>query len=262
MAKVRFLAHGRTWDVEVPKGTSLLAASKEIHAPEGDACGAANALAGTFSRRLHPSGMELGLPSHLRATASGLLAGGSGSVAIIGGVVFVQRLGLPLSVLWLGERDRAIAAVALFGAAALGFVRARASDHLARTVRLNLLELYLRPFERGPAPLLPSPEAVTSRLATALPVLVSWAVDGIAVVIAAAAAVPAVMLLLAHALGAPVLLPLGAAGLVGAGVTMATSPRVEAAWTRAWERSRALLTALSAGFSGAIDLRANGRSRA
>src|SRR4029077_17594658 len=39
MAKVRFLAHGRAWDVEVPPGTSILKASKEIHAPEGDACG-------------------------------------------------------------------------------------------------------------------------------------------------------------------------------------------------------------------------------
>src|SRR4051812_25516322 len=39
MAKVRFLAHGRDWEVEVPVGTTLLAASKECHAPEGDACG-------------------------------------------------------------------------------------------------------------------------------------------------------------------------------------------------------------------------------
>ncbi len=39
MAKVRFLAHGRDWTVEVPIGTSLLQASKTIHAPEGDACG-------------------------------------------------------------------------------------------------------------------------------------------------------------------------------------------------------------------------------
>jgi ferredoxin len=39
MAKVRFLAHGRDWTVEVPVGTSLLQASKQIHAPEGDACG-------------------------------------------------------------------------------------------------------------------------------------------------------------------------------------------------------------------------------
>lgn len=39
MAKVRFLAHGRDWIVEVPVGTTILAASKQIHAPEGDACG-------------------------------------------------------------------------------------------------------------------------------------------------------------------------------------------------------------------------------
>ncbi len=39
MAKVRFLAHGREWDVEVPLGTTILSASKQCHAPEGDACG-------------------------------------------------------------------------------------------------------------------------------------------------------------------------------------------------------------------------------
>ena len=39
MARVRFLAHGRDWTVEVPLGTTLLQASKQIHAPEGDACG-------------------------------------------------------------------------------------------------------------------------------------------------------------------------------------------------------------------------------
>jgi ferredoxin, 2Fe-2S len=39
MATVRFLAHGRDWVVEVPVGTTLLEASKKIHAPEGDACG-------------------------------------------------------------------------------------------------------------------------------------------------------------------------------------------------------------------------------
>ncbi len=38
-AKVRFLAHGRDWTVEVPVGTTILAASKTCHAPEGDACG-------------------------------------------------------------------------------------------------------------------------------------------------------------------------------------------------------------------------------
>ena len=39
MAKVKFLAHGRSWDVEVPLGTSILEASKQVGAPEGDACG-------------------------------------------------------------------------------------------------------------------------------------------------------------------------------------------------------------------------------
>ena len=39
MAKVRFLAHGLSHDVEVPLGTTILQASKQAHAPEGDACG-------------------------------------------------------------------------------------------------------------------------------------------------------------------------------------------------------------------------------
>lgn len=39
MATVRFNAHGRSWDVEVPVGTSVLQASKLVGAPEGDACG-------------------------------------------------------------------------------------------------------------------------------------------------------------------------------------------------------------------------------
>jgi ferredoxin, 2Fe-2S len=39
MAKVRFLAHGRAWEAEVPVGKTLLEASKSVGAPEGDACG-------------------------------------------------------------------------------------------------------------------------------------------------------------------------------------------------------------------------------
>jgi ferredoxin, 2Fe-2S len=38
-AKVRYLALGRSWEVDVEEGTSLLAASKVCGAPEGDACG-------------------------------------------------------------------------------------------------------------------------------------------------------------------------------------------------------------------------------
>jgi ferredoxin len=38
-ATVKLLAHGKTWEVEVPLGTSLLKAAKKVEAPEGDACG-------------------------------------------------------------------------------------------------------------------------------------------------------------------------------------------------------------------------------
>ncbi len=37
MAKVRFIDQGL--EIEVPVGTSILQASKLVHAPEGDACG-------------------------------------------------------------------------------------------------------------------------------------------------------------------------------------------------------------------------------
>jgi 2Fe-2S ferredoxin len=39
MVKVRFLAHGRAWEAEVPVGSTVLQASKSVGAPEGDACG-------------------------------------------------------------------------------------------------------------------------------------------------------------------------------------------------------------------------------
>ncbi|MFT3775550.1 MAG: ATP-binding cassette domain-containing protein [Minicystis sp.] len=192
--------------------------------------------------------------------ARALLAGGTGTLAIIVAIVFAQRLVLPIAVLRLDEREPAVAAAAILGATVLGFVRARLVDRLARVIRLNLLELYLAPFERGPTPLLPSSEAVTARLANAMPLLVTFAADGLAIFIAAALAVPVVTLLLAHALGAPVLVPLALAGLAGAAVTVLAAPRVEAAWTAAWERSRAFYTAISAGFEGAVDLRAHGRA--
>lgn len=39
MATIRFSAHGNTWEVEVPVGSSILEAAKKCGAPEGDACG-------------------------------------------------------------------------------------------------------------------------------------------------------------------------------------------------------------------------------
>ena len=39
MATVRFRALNRTWETEVPVGTSLLKAARGCGAPEGDACG-------------------------------------------------------------------------------------------------------------------------------------------------------------------------------------------------------------------------------
>jgi hypothetical protein len=125
----------------------------------------------------------------LSATARGLLAGGWLSLGLIAAIVAVQRLALPVSVIWLGDWGYELAAAALFGAAALSFVRARAADRLARAVRLSLLDVHLRSFEHGAATSLPSSEAITARLAVALPTLVSWAVEGVAVAVGAAAAV-------------------------------------------------------------------------
>jgi 2Fe-2S ferredoxin len=39
MATVRWKAHDKTWEAEVPIGTDLRTAAKEIDAPQGDACG-------------------------------------------------------------------------------------------------------------------------------------------------------------------------------------------------------------------------------
>src|SRR5207248_1622719 len=85
--------------------------------------------------------MAAALPVRLRGVAGALLRGCGGSVGIVAAVIFVQRLALPLSVLWFGAQGYLTATAALFGAAALSFVRARAADRLARAVRLNLLEL-------------------------------------------------------------------------------------------------------------------------
>jgi 2Fe-2S ferredoxin len=39
MPTVRFHAHGKTWDADVPIGESILSGAKAVDAPEGDACG-------------------------------------------------------------------------------------------------------------------------------------------------------------------------------------------------------------------------------
>ncbi|UQA55315.1 ATP-binding cassette domain-containing protein [Polyangium aurulentum] len=198
----------------------------------------------------------------LLAPARALLRGGAGSLAIVAATALAQRVALPLAALWLGDRGERAAAAALFAAALLSFVRARAAHQLAQTVRLRLVGLYLGPLERGEVVPPPSSDAITARLATALPTLVSWAVEGVAVVVASAVAVPVVAALLAYALGPAALVPLGFAGAVGAAITMGTSSRVEAAWTRSFERSRGLLESMSAAFTGAAELVAHGRAGA
>jgi ABC-type transport system involved in cytochrome bd biosynthesis fused ATPase/permease subunit len=103
---------------------------------------------------------------------------------------------------------------------------------------------------------------ITARLGNAFPTLVSWAVDGVAMVLAGLLALPLVTALLAYSLGPAVLVPLGVAGVTGGLLTMASARRVERAWTLAWERSRELLVDVHAGHAGAVELRAHGRSRA
>ncbi len=193
-------------------------------------------------------------------TARALLSGAAVPLVVVAASVLAQRLMLPFAVLSLQNRAHAVAA--LLAAAALGFVRTRAADVVARRLRLNLLDLFLAPFVSGPAPSLPAGEAVTARLAADLPRLVTWANDGIALVLAAALAIPAVVVLLASALGVRVLVPIGVAGLVGAATTTLASRHVSAAWTAAVDRLRALFTSVAAGWEGAVDLRAHGRASA
>ena len=189
-----------------------------------------------------------------------LLAGGAAPLVVVAASVLVQRLLLPLAAINLESRVLAVAA--LLGASLLGFVRSRAADAVGRIIRMNVLELYLGPFERGPAPALPSPEVVTARLGTALPRLVAWAVDGVALIVAAAVAIPIVVSLLVHALGVRVLVPIVIAGVAGGLVTVAASRSVTVTWTKSWDRSRALFVDIAAGYEGAIDLRAHGRAGA
>jgi 2Fe-2S ferredoxin len=39
MGKIRFKAMGKTWEGEIPVGSSILGAARGCDAPEGDACG-------------------------------------------------------------------------------------------------------------------------------------------------------------------------------------------------------------------------------
>ena len=86
-----------------------------------------------------------------------LLTGGAAPLVVVAASVLVQRLLLPLAAIDLESRVLAVAA--LLGASLLGFVRSRAADAVGRVIRMNVLELYLGPFERGPAPALPSPRS-------------------------------------------------------------------------------------------------------
>ena len=190
-----------------------------------------------------------------------MLRGAGPSLVVVAAAACAQRVALPLAALWLGDRGTRDALVLLAAAAALSFVRARAADALAREVRLRLLDLFVAPLERGVVVALPPPEVTSARLSTALPVLVSWAVEGVAILLAGVIAVPVVTALLVSALGASALAPLLAAGLAGALVTWLGASRVEAAWSSVFERSRILLARASAGFSGAAELVAHGRAR-
>jgi len=189
-----------------------------------------------------------------------LLKGCGTSLSIVTGAAFAQRLALPLAAIWIGDRGRIAAAAVLVSAGALSLIRARAADVLARLVRLRVVEIYTAPLEHGDVVLMPPAEIQSARLATGLPMLVGWAVDGVATVLASALALPVVTAMIAINAGPAVLPPLIAAGLVGGAVTMLSSRRVESAWSRVFERTRQLLASADAGFSGAVELVAHGRA--
>jgi len=194
--------------------------------------------------------------------ALALLRGCGTSLTIVTAAAFAQRLALPLAAVWVGDRGRLAAAAVLVVAGALSLIRARAADVLARLVRLRVVEIYTAPLSRGDVVLMPPAEIQSARFATGLPLLVGWAVDGVAVVLASALALPVVTAMIAINAGPAVLPPLIAAGLVGGAVTMLSSRRVESAWSQVFERTRQLLASADAGFSGAVELVAHGRGRA
>ncbi len=191
-----------------------------------------------------------------------LLRGCGPSLTIVTLAAFAQRLALPLAALWVGDRGRLAAAGVLGVAAVLSLVRVRATDVLARLVRLRVVEIYMAPIEHGEVVLMPAPEVQSARLATGLPMLVSWAVDGVSALFASALALPVVTVMIALSVGPDILPPLLAAGVVGGIVTMLLSRRVERAWWRVFEHTRQLLAVSDAGFSGAVDLVAHGRAHA
>ena len=190
------------------------------------------------------------------------MRGAYASLVFVAAAACAQRVALPLAALWLGDRGPRGAVVPLLAAAGLSFARARAADHLARVVRLRVVELFTSRLARGVVVPAPPPEVSSARLATALPVLVSFAVDGVAIVLAGAVAAPVVTLLLASALGKAALLPIFAAGLAGALVTALSGPRLEATWGRTFDHARAVHASASAAFSGAAELVVHGRAAA
>lgn len=198
----------------------------------------------------------------LLPVAASLLSGGGASLVLIALVVAAQRLAILYSVLELGTLGPRAAALFLTAAAALSLVRSRAALRLAHRVRRNLLTLYLEPLERIPAPLLPRGELVVARLSVALSTLVGFSIDGIAVFLGALIALFPMTYWLAAELSPAALLPIGAAGLLGAAATLILSARVESAWSRAWSQARALLANMGAVFEGAVDLCAHGRESA
>lgn len=188
-----------------------------------------------------------------------LLRGCGTSLGIVTAAAFAQRLALPLAAVWVGDRGKLAAAAVLVSAGALSLIRARAADVLARLVRLRVVEIYTAPLEHGDVVLMPPAEIQSARLATGMPMLVGWAVDGVATVLASALALPVVTVMIAVNAGPSVLPPLIAAGVVGGAVTMLSSRRVENAWSLVFERTRQLLASADAGFSGAVELVAHGR---
>lgn len=201
------------------------------------------------------------LPRDLLSVSNKLLSGGACSLFIIAAAVFAQRLLIVLSVLWLGDFGPRFAALLLLAAGALSLLRSRASLHLTRAVRDNILAFYLEPFEHAPAPLLPRGEWVSARLSIALSTLVGFAVDGIAVLLGASLALIPLLFWLSHELGPAVLLPLGLAGCAGAAATILFSTRVEESWSTAFEHARVLLAGISSAFDGAVELAAHDQQK-
>jgi ABC-type transport system involved in cytochrome bd biosynthesis fused ATPase/permease subunit len=193
-------------------------------------------------------------------TARGLLVGSHGALAASAAALTAERVALPVAAVWLSGGRQEVAAALVVAAICLGLVRALANERVTRAVRANVLEAYLGPFERAPLVRVPTADVIGSRLSVALPVLSSWASNGVVGFLASVLSLPLVLVVVVASMGPAILFPLAVASAAAVGGTALLARPVEAAANRAWERGRTLFRCFYEGYAGAVELRAHGRA--